>query len=128
MADWEIPTDEKSNAVVRALANPDRRLIFEVLAKGPLRQIRLAERLGMQTGKRYSDSALLYHLKPLEAAGLIERFSAGEGRYVRRALDVRVMIKRRPKERLPAGAGRVPLTKDELKVELRKIAERRRRR
>ncbi len=124
MAEWKTVPDGESNAIVRALSNSDRRLIFEILAGGPMRQIRLAERLGKQTNKKYSDSALFYHLKPLEEAGLIERFSAGEGRYVRRALDVRIMTKRRPVERAPEPR-KMPLTKDELKVELRKIAERR---
>lgn len=132
MGEWETLGEEKAEAVLKALSHPKRRLIYGALASSPLRQHRLAKEPFPQPLKRdleprhlkYDDALLRHHLGPLEQAGLIDFYVEGNEKYVRRVLDVRVQVKRRPEQKpLPEEA---PKTREEAERRVREVFARKR--
>ena len=122
--EWKILERERAEAVLRALAHPTRRTIYELLGGGPVRQHKLAGQL--EAGRRYGDSLLRHHLGPLRKAGLIDFLVEGDAKYVRRKLDIRIQARSRPEER-PIHRGRAE-TEEEARARVREVFARRRRR
>jgi DNA-binding transcriptional ArsR family regulator len=93
-------TIEKPGEIFRALGNPFRKTIFDLLDEGPLRQAELQTAVEKETGLRLDPAKLLHHLKWLEKAGLVARKEIREGRVrmklVVRKVDVRVQLYERP--------------------------------
>jgi DNA-binding transcriptional ArsR family regulator len=92
----------------------------------PIRQRRLAQRLREITGKRYGDSALRYHLKPLVDAGLVRSFMEGDVKYIYREMDI--CIYGRKLEPASVELGEAPRTPEETREKLRAIFAKRRER
>ncbi len=122
--EWKVLERERAEAVLRALAHPTRRAIYELLGAGPIRQHKLARRL--EAGRRYGDSLLRHHLGPLREAGLIDFLVEGDAKYVRRRLDIRIQALSRPEER-PISRERAPETEEEARARVREVFARRRR-
>lgn len=101
-AGWQtIDSPEISAAIYRALYDPLRAIIYELLDEGPIRQIDLARRVNRATGKRYDVSSILHHLKLLEKAGLVAsaEFPGKQTKVkmIYRAKDVKLQVYERPK-------------------------------
>lgn len=117
--EWRTVEREKAAALARALADPVRRAVLQLLDHGPIRQFELAQAVSQALGKRYGDSLLRYHLRPLERAGLIG-FEADpknpRAKLVYRKADFRIQVLPREK---PVLRIREPRTTEEFVAELR---------
>lgn len=115
---------DQTDAIIRALSHPIRKTIYDLLKEGPIRQSELAELLERKMGKRYGESALRYHLVPLERAGLVGRLKHQGFNFVYRSADFHLRIRALE---APEIAAKIPKTPEELKAELKRLfAERRR--
>lgn len=131
---WKVASDEQKDIIIKALSNPIRKNIYDLLEAGPLRQHRLAQLLKERLAKiqpgemeekiKYGDSALRYHLKPLEEAGLIRSRVEGDSKIIYRALDVRLQVQELETRTTPEEA---PHTPEETKEKLKEMFARRRR-
>ena len=121
---WQSVDEAKVAAVIRALDDPVRRAVLKLLDQGPIRQFELANAVSDALGKKYGNSLMRYHLKPLEQVGLIG-FDAdpneSRAKIVYRKSDYSIQLKPRPK---PVMRARKPKTPEEfadaLKVALKR--------
>lgn len=88
---WNILGGRQTEFVIKALAHPLDRVIYEVLAKGMLQQCQLLRVL--RGCAEISESLLRFHLKRLKRAGLIDFVHEGRKKYVRRAMDIRMLAR-----------------------------------
>jgi predicted transcriptional regulator len=94
-------------AIYRAMNNPLRRTILNLLDEGPIRQVDLAKLIGKATGRRCDVAALLHHLEILEKAGLVSHadFSGRKTKIkiIYRTKDIRLQTYKRPKVEISSG-------------------------
>ncbi len=101
-----VDSTDKANAVYRAMDNPVRRKILELLDDGPIRQIDLMNVLNRTIGRRYDAAAVIHHIKILERAGLVDHRDLPEKRtkvkMILRTKDVRLQVYKRPRLKIEA--------------------------
>lgn len=115
--EWKTVPEEQAVEVMKAQADPVRRLALELLDYGAIRKFELARYIHTILGKKYSRSLIQYHLKLLERAGLVRTVSDPEetkAKLVYKCADVRIQLRSRD---LPPKAPRLP---DEVVLSLAK--------
>jgi len=100
--EWQpVKLSKATSTICRALSDPIRATIFELLDEGPVRQIDLAKLVNEATGRRYDVASIIHHLDLLKRAGLIayKEFPGGRTKIkmIYRAADVEVRVRKRPK-------------------------------
>lgn len=100
-AEWKTESPDTVAAIYRALDDPIRLIILELLEDEPIRQIDLTRLVNKATGRKYDVASIMHHLNLLEKAGLIahEEFSWGQTtvKMIYRTKDVRLQTYERPK-------------------------------
>lgn len=111
--DWQPIGPEHQVTIIKALSHDIRRVIYEQLKDGPIRQSVLSQTISKKLKKKISNAHLRYHLKLLDNSGLISFGMSQEGRsrmkMVYRSADLQVRL--RPKEEpgiMPVGAPTTP--------------------
>jgi len=99
---WQtVESPEAATAIYRAMDDPLRVTILELLDEGPIRQIDLVRLVSRTTEKKHDVSAILHHLDLLEKAGLVasEEFPGKQTKVkmIYRTKDVRLQVYERPK-------------------------------
>ena len=107
--EWQpVKLSQATATICRALSDPIRATIFELLDEGPVRQIDLTRLVNEATGRRYDVASIMHHLDFLKRAGLIayKEFRGGKTKVkmIYRAADVEVRVRKRPKPEILLGA------------------------
>lgn len=121
--EWKAVKVPKEMAkIFRALGDPVRAIIYDLLDQGPIRQVELTRLLRAAVDKKYDVAAVMHHLDIMKGAGLIgyEEFK-GERTKVKmvyRTMDVLVQLHKRQKPDI--ATARPPKNIDELIAGLKK--------
>ncbi len=96
-----VDSQERVAAIYRAMDNPVRRKILDLLDDGPIRQIDLMNVLNKEIGTRYDAAALIHHIGILEKAGLVDHEDLPgkktKVKMIHRTKDVRLQVYKRPR-------------------------------
>jgi len=86
--------------ICRALDDPIRATIFDLLDKEPIRQIELTRLVNEATGRKLDVASIMHHLGILKRAGLVayREFRGGKTKVkmVYRTADVEIRTRKRP--------------------------------
>lgn len=106
--EWQpVKLSQATATICRALSDPIRATIFELLDEGPVRQIDLTRLVNEATGRRYDVASIMHHLDFLKRAGLIayKEFRGGKTKVkmICRVADVEVRVRKRPRPEILIG-------------------------
>jgi len=106
--EWQsVKLSQATATICRALSDPIRATIFELLDEGPVRQIDLTRLVNEATGRRYDVASIMHHLDFLKRAGLIayKEFRGGKTKVkmIYRVADVEVRVRKRPRPEILIG-------------------------
>jgi len=106
--EWQsVKLSQATATICRALSDPIRATIFELLDEGPVRQIDLTRLVNEATGRRYDVASIMHHLDFLKRAGLIayKEFRGGKTKVkmIYRVVDVEVRVRKRPRPEILIG-------------------------
>lgn len=123
--EWQpVKLSQATATICRALSDPIRATIFELLDEGPVRQIDLTRLVNEATGRRYDVASIMHHLNFLKRAGLIAykefRGEKTKVKMIYRAADVDVRVRKRPKPEMLS-----PAPPESTREWLRKLKEER---